>query len=283
MCVRPKVLPVLAQCSIQSRIRRSSGPINQPKYFDLRGTRVGWPIFLSECVWGFQSRENRYRKATTRVFLAHRVGIELLPKACLPTHIPLPLLGANARPKSKKPNAKPFSKAAQRKQQLRNQKPLTKYIIEGKEVWRPYYEFGYSRNGKNPDQNSSRPKNKAKGKGGKGQKGKGKGDGTGLKGGNWENSEAPPNAVRGFSPKQSLDSKICGLEGTNLRQLRDGLGLCSPAIIQPGKRQRKTFWNAISKVLLEVCGRNILTSEVIRPPKPVEGVTRKFLDKGCRN
>ena len=65
---------------------------------------------------------------------------------------------------------------------------------------------------------------------------KGKGDGRSQKGGN---VEAPPNTVQEFPPNKSLDSKICALEGANLRQLRDGLGLCSAGIIQPGEDNAK--------------------------------------------
>ena len=92
----------------------------------------------------------------------------------------------------------------------------------------------------------------------------------------------PPNAVREFYQNQSLDSKICVLDGTNLRHLREGLCLCSPAIIQLGKRQRKTFWKAISKVLLEVCSRNILTSEVIASTNLMQALREKSLDSGVR-
>ena len=92
-------------------------------------------------------------------------------------------------------------------------------------------------------------------------------------------SKRAPNTVQEFASIHSLDSKICVLEGGNLRQLRDGLGLCSPAIIQPEQRQRKTFWKAISKVLLDVCDRNILTSEVTRSEKMMKALQEKFLDK----
>ena len=36
-----------------------------------------------------------------------------------------------------------------------------------------------------------------------------------------------------FSITQSRDNEICVIGGTNLRQLRDGIGLCSPGIIEP--------------------------------------------------
>ena len=105
------------------------------------------------------------------VFLNHSVAIELLPSTCPPVpNFPPPPSGGERPAKVQKPNDKPLSKDAQKKQQLQNKKPLTEYIIEGKEVWKPYYEFGYNKNEKNPDPNSTRSKNKAKGDGGKGQK-----------------------------------------------------------------------------------------------------------------
>ena len=109
---------------------------------------------------------------------------------------PAPSPSGGERPtKVQKPNAKPSSKADQKKQQQQNQKPLTDYVVEGKEVRKPYYEFGYNKNGNNPDPNSSRPKNKSRGKGVKGPKGKGRGDGKGLKGGN---AEEPQTRYRNF-------------------------------------------------------------------------------------
>ena len=51
--------------------------------------------------------------------------------------------------------------------------------------------------------------------------------------------DANPNAVRGAFFNPFLDSKICVLDGTNLRQLREGLGLCSPGIILQGKDNPK--------------------------------------------
>ena len=160
-----------------------------------------------------------------------------------------PLPSGEERPtKAPKQNEKPAPKAALKKQkQLQNQKPLSEYIVGRKEVWEPNREFGYNTNGKNSDPNSNRQKNKGDCEGGECPKGKGKG--KGQKGGN---VEASINTVRETSLNQSLDSKICVLDGTNLRQLRDGLGLCSPVIIQPGERQCKKFWNEISKVLSEV-------------------------------
>ena len=52
--------------------------------------------------------------------------------------------------------------------------------------------------------------------------------------------------------------------------------------IQTGKRQPKTPWKATRKVLLEACGRDILTSELIRSTDMMEVLQEKALDKGVR-
>ena len=79
-----KVLPISAQCSIQSRIRRSSGSNKQPTSFDLSGTRVCWPILLGGCVWNCLSRENRYSKSDgPSLFDSHR-GDQTLTKNMSP-------------------------------------------------------------------------------------------------------------------------------------------------------------------------------------------------------
>ena len=80
----------------------------------------------------------------------------------------------------------------------------------------------------------------------------------------------------------SMDNKICVLDGTNLRQLRDGLSLCSPGIVEPGERLRKAFWKEIGKLLLAVCGRNSLTSEIIRSPNVLNALRENFLDEGVQ-
>ena len=117
-------------------------------------------------------------------------------------------------------------------------------------------------------------------KGKKGDKGgtgpKSRGDAKGQKGGSQPTVEAPILTVQEFSKNQSLDSKISALDGTNLRHLRDGLGPCSPGIVGPGKRQRKSFWKAIRKLLLGVCDRNILTSGIIRSPGMLKALQGNF-------
>ena len=91
-----------------------------------------------------------------------------------------------------------------------------------------------------------------------------------------------PQAVAEFTPTHSIDRKICALGGTNLRQLRDGLGLCPPGIIETAERLRKPFWKVISKLLLEVSDHNILTSEVLWSKDILIALQENPLDKGAR-
>ena len=118
--------------------------------------------------------------------------------------------------------------------QLQNDKPLTKYIIEGEEVYKPHYEIGYSENGKNPDPNSNLSK-KGEGEGGEDPKGKRKVE----KGDSLPTVESPPNSARWFHGDISIGRKICALVGANLRRLRVGLGLCPPVIFRPEKDNAK--------------------------------------------
>ena len=104
-----------------------------------------------------------------------------------------------------------------------------------------YRKFRYrSGGGKNPDPTSKRSvlKGKLKRKGGeKGDKSLRPPDkGTGEKGG--PDTVGAPRVTE-FSAIRSLDNEICDLDGTNLRNLRDELGLCAPGVIAPAKRLRK--------------------------------------------
>ena len=88
--------------------------------------------------------------------------------------------------------------------------------------------------------------------------------------------------VINFSSIQSLENKICVINGTNLRKLRDGLGICSPGIIVPGQRIRKHFGKVVRRSLLDICDRNILASAVTRRNHLLLVLTENFLDKGVR-
>ena len=83
--------------------------------------------------------------------------------------------------------------------------------------------------------------NKKGNEGGKGDKSQKKGNGKGAQAESRAISEAPP-AVQGFPLTHCIDSEICVLDGTNLRQLSDGLGLRPAGIIEPAQRLRKQFW-----------------------------------------
>ena len=45
------------------------------------------------------------------------------------------------------------------------------------------------------------------------------------------------------------ENKICALDEPNLKHLRDGLGLCSPCITIPGKRQSESFRTVVRNAL----------------------------------
>ena len=207
--------------------------------------------------------------------------MELLPKPVLPSHLAPPPSGK--RPlKALKQNeipTKALSKAALKKQRkeelLQNPKNTHKYIINGRESWKPYRKHGYNVKGKIADPNSARSNAEAamgKGKGGDGLKDKTKGLGR----------TGDADTVRGTFYNPFLDSKICVLDGTNLRHLRGGLGICSPGIILPGKRQPKMPRKAIRKALLEVCNSDFLTSEQIGSAGMLKVLQGKFLDEGCK-
>ena len=98
--------------------------------------------------------------------------------------------------------------------------------------------------------------------------------------GSQETVEAP---VRECSSAQYLDNKIFVLDGTNSRKLRDGRGLCSPGIIVQDQRIRQPLRNAVRRSLLDICHRNILTSEVIMRNRLTSVLTEHFLDKGRKN
>ena len=72
------------------------------------------------------------------------------------------------------------------------------------------------------------------------------------------------------------------LGGTNLRQLRDREGLCSPGILEPVHRIRRPFWKAIRACLLAIGDSNISTSELFRPNDLLNAPPKNFLDKGTQ-
>ena len=129
-----------------------------------------------------------------------------------------------------------------------------KVAVKGVERLLPYHKCGYDSNGgKIHDPNSTMQKLKrerdalAQAKARPPplhQKGFGKGA-QGL------------SAVKETFYPSILENKICVLDGSNLRTLRDGLGLCSPGIITPGGRQSKPFWKvAKNDPLRAECGNS---------------------------
>ena len=65
-------------------------------------------------------------------------------------------------------------------------------------------------------------------------------------------------------------------------QLRGELRLFSPGVIVPAKRLRKPFWEVVRCSLLDICERNILTSEVTGPNKLRIVLTGNFLAEEVR-
>ena len=96
-----------------------------------------------------------------------------------------------------------------------------------------------------------------------------------------EDVETP--LVKEPPPTQSLDNEICVLDGTSIREMRDVLGLCTPGIIVPAKRLRKAFSEIIRKSILDICDRDVLTSEVTRSNNLLIVLAGNFLDKGVQN
>ena len=92
--------------------------------------------------------------------------------------------------------------------------------------------------------------------------------------GSRETAESPP--VIDFAYIQSLDNKICVLDGTNLRQLIDGLGLCWPGITVPAQMIHTPFWKVVRRSLLDICDRTILKSAVIRHNLLLSVLTETF-------
>ena len=133
----------------------------------------------------------------SQVSLNRRITMGLLPKPVLPGHHAPP--PSEERPTKcqnrtkyrEKPCLKQLKKA-KTTGTASNHKGLTKYIINGKAAWKPYYKFGYNEKGKNTDPNSSLSKRKGKDKGGDGPTDKGKGPG--------KTGDAAPNTVQGIPP-----------------------------------------------------------------------------------
>ena len=75
-----KVLPELAQCSIQSRIHRSSGAPKSITSFDIGGIGSGGPIFLRKFGRNFQPWKIAIEKATAQVFFKSQSGNRTLTR-----------------------------------------------------------------------------------------------------------------------------------------------------------------------------------------------------------
>ena len=114
-------------------------------------------------------------------------------------------------------------------------------LINGEYVKKPFHKHVYrSGEGGGPEPYSKRPKLKEKRKKKEEKRDKSlrqPGKGNGEKGGGRSTVEAPPT-VPGFSSTHLLDKTFFVLGGTNLRKIRDGLGLCSAGVIFLARRLR---------------------------------------------
>ena len=88
--------------------------------------------------------------------------------------------------------------------------------------------------------------------------------------------------VRGIFYPSTIGEKICVLDGPDLRSLRDGLGLRSPWIIPPEKRQSKPFWNVKRNVLTSICNKDLIAPNDLRSTNLLSILQEKFLEKRVR-
>ena len=207
--------------------------------------------------------------------------MELLPKIAPPCHsAPSPSSGERPTkaPKMDETPAKATSKADFRKQKKNNFKTKKLNLNTNKALYADIPSNGLGGLETIPRIRLFGRRKAARSKfcyvSKKNKKGNGKAPkGNAKKGENRPTATATTDTVRGPSSNLSLDSEICVLDGKNIRRLRGGLGLCSPGIIKQGG-PRKKFWLTIRETLLEVFGRNVITSEIIRHPNlltPLKG------------
>ena len=115
------------------------------------------------------------------------------------------------------------------------------YRINGVQKLMPFYEHGYNKTGGgHPDPNSERQKRLHRAK-------------NGPPGGLPNTKPHPPSKAPGQQVKENshpsiIGEKICVLDGSNLRPLRDGLGLCSPGVIPQENRPPKPFWETVKRI-----------------------------------
>ena len=140
----------------------------------------------------------------------------------------------------------------------------------------PYHAPGYYSDGREkPDPNSTRQKrlNSQKAK-------------NGLPPADPPAKAPPKDGMRRIHVRETCHPSIIGekigvLEGPNLRSLRDGLGLRSPGIIPPEKRQPKPFRKAVRNALTSICNRDLIASGDLRSANLLSILQGKFLEKGA--
>ena len=82
--------------------------------------------------------------------------------------------------------------------------------------------------------------------------------------------------VKDVSYVTSDSEKIYVLDGANIRNLRDGLGLCSPGIIPRNERASQPFWETIKKSLLTVCNKRMFSKNDLRSPNLLTRLKESF-------
>ena len=116
----------------------------------------------------------------------------------------------------------------------------------------------------------------------KSQEGKGGPAPTNLSKGGGK-GEGSLTAVRETSFPTFLENKISALDGTNLRRLRDGMGLRPPpGIIIPGERNPGPVRIAIRNDLLEICNPDLLPPGQLRSTSLLGVLQEEYLDKVVR-
>ena len=194
-----------------------------------------------------------------------RITPELLPNAfsSLSSNSAAPRNDGNSSKRQKRERRTKVQPAGNVETILRNQK----YLIGDKWVAKTPHAFGRNDETcqKNPDPDDSRTQ---KNGGSVGEKRKrrrpkapewnSKGKGAKFPAANKDRS------VIDFPSPQSLDGKIYVLDGTNIRHIGGGLGICPTGIKAPAFSVSGPFQKAVISTLLSVCNINLLTSEKIR-------------------
>ena len=191
--------------------------------------RYFWNKVFSES----SKREIAIDRAMSWAQFDYRITTELAPKLVLPKGPPQKRDDPPTRPVKPTKVPKTSDKSSDRPANDDSTVAKAYYLIKGNQKLTPVYQWGYNPDtaggGGNPDQNSAREeridKEKAK---------------LALQTGDTGKAKHPPKvtakAVKEIFYPPNTDGEIYLVDGSNLRILRDGLGLCPPWIILPEKK-----------------------------------------------